>query len=170
MNTFLQALLRLFTAIFGATPAKPPEAPQRPAQRLLDLSLLKEFEGLRLSAYKDVGGVWTIGYGHTKTAKEGMRITEAGAEALLLEDIAWVTAAIDRYVKVQITDNQYSALVSFIYNVGAGAFRGSTMLRHINNKSFNLASDEFPKWNKVKGKTVKGLTNRRLKEQELFRK
>lgn len=136
----------------------------------LNLDLIKEFEGLRLESYQDIGGIWTVGYGHTKTARPDMRITKAGAEALLRDDIRWVTEAIERFVSVPLNDNQYAALVSFIYNVGAGAFRSSTMLRHLNSKSYKLAGDEFPRWNKVKGVEVRGLTNRRLKEQELFRK
>jgi len=144
--------------------------PKTVSGRSVNLDLLKEFEGLRLESYQDIGGVWTIGYGHTKTARPDMRITKEGAEALLRDDIKWVTEAIERLVSAPLNDNQYAALVSFIYNIGAGAFSKSTMLRHLNSKSYKLAGDEFPRWNKVKGVTVRGLTNRRLKEQELFRK
>ena len=144
--------------------------PKTVSGRSVNLDLLKEFEGLRLESYQDIGGVWTIGYGHTKTARPDMRITKEGAEALLRDDIKWVTEAIERLVSAPLNDNQYSALVSFIYNIGAGAFSKSTMLRHLNSKSYKLAGDEFPRWNKVKGVEVRGLTNRRLKEQELFRK
>jgi len=158
-TNFLDFLKGLFS--------KPKEAP---SGRKLNLDLLKEFEGLRLEAYQDIGGVWTIGYGHTKTAKADMSITKAGADALLMGDIKWVTEAIERFVSVPLNDNQYSALVSLIYNIGEGAFRKSTLLRHLNNGDYRLASAEFPRWNKVKGVTVRGLTNRRLKEQELFRK
>ena len=136
-----------------------------------DVELIKEAEGLRLEAYLPTpNDVWTIGYGHTKTAKPGMKITHAGAEALLLHDLAWVETAIDTYVQVPLNQNQYDALASFIYNVGATAFRKSTLLRLLNAGDYDGAADQFPRWNKQKGKVLNGLTNRRQKEKTLFKK
>lgn len=136
-----------------------------------DVELIKEAEGLRLEAYLPTpNDVWTIGYGHTKTAKSGMRITKAGAEELLLHDLAWVEATIDKYVKVPLNQNQYDALASFIYNVGASAFRKSTLLKLLNAGDYEGAAEQFPRWNKQKGKVLRGLTARRQKEKTLFKK
>ena len=136
-----------------------------------DVELIKESEGLRLEAYLPTpNDVWTIGYGHTKTAKKGMRITLAGAEALLYQDLAWVEAAIDTYVQVPLNQNQYDAIASFIYNVGATAFRKSTMLKLLNAGDYDGAANQFPRWNKQKGKVLNGLTKRRQKEKTLFKK
>ena len=138
---------------------------------LHDVELIKESEGLRLEAYLPTpDDVWTIGYGHTKTAKKGMVITRKGAEALLLHDLKWVETAIDTHVQVPLNQNQYDALASFIYNVGATAFRKSTMLRLLNASDYEGAADQFPRWNKQKGKVLNGLTTRRQKEQTLFKK
>ena len=136
-----------------------------------DVELIKESEGLRLEAYLPTpNDVWTIGYGHTKTAKKGMKITLAGAEALLYQDLAWVEAAIDTYVQVPLNQNQYDAIASFIYNVGATAFRKSTMLKLLNAGDYDGAADQFPRWNKQKGKVLNGLTKRRQEENTLFKK
>ena len=136
-----------------------------------DVELIKESEGLRLEAYLPTpNDVWTIGYGHTKTAKKGMKITLAGAEALLHQDLAWVEAAIDTYVQVPLNQNQYDAIASFIYNVGATAFRKSTMLKLLNVGDYDGAANQFPRWNKQKGKVLNGLTKRRQEEKTLFKK
>ena len=136
-----------------------------------DVELIKESEGLRLVAYLPTpDDVWTIGYGHTKTAKPGMKITHAEAEALLLQDLAWVEAAIDMYVQVPLNQNQYDALASFTYNLGATALRKSTLLRLLNAGDYDGAADQLPRWNKQKGKVLNGLTKRRQKERALFLK
>ena len=136
-----------------------------------DVELIKESEGLRLKAYLPTpNDVWTIGYGHTKTAEKGMSITKAGAEALLLHDLAWVETAIDTYVQVPLNQNQYDAIASFIYNVGATAFRKSTMLKLLNAGDYEGAANQFPRWNKQKGKVLNGLTKRRQEEKTLFKK
>lgn len=139
------------------------------------LSLIKEFEGLELEAYADPVGVWTIGYGHTAAAgppapKKGMKITVQQAEALLLNDLVKYENAVRKYVKVPLNDNQYGALVSFTYNLGPGNFANSTLLRRVNAKDFVGAAREFGKWNKAKGKILKGLTRRRAAEAALFKK
>ena len=94
------------------------------------LDLIKSFEGLELKAYMPTPNDRpTIGYGHTKGVKMGMKITEERADALLVQDLAWVEAAVAKKVTVPLTQPQYDALCSFIYNVGAGAFGKSTLLR-----------------------------------------
>lgn len=133
-----------------------------------DVDLIKKWEGLELEAYRDVGGIWTIGYGHTKTAKQGMVITEGQAEELLWRDVEWAEAAVDQLVTVPLNFDQKSALVSFVYNVGRGAFAGSTLLRKLNAGDYYGAGRELLRWNKVKGKYVQGLMNRRKDELQRF--
>jgi lysozyme len=130
--------------------------------------LIKEFEGLRLTAYTCPAGVWTIGYGHTKGVKQGMKIDQATADRLLDVDIVDVARSIRKLVKVDLNDNQAQALVSFIFNVGARAFSNSTLLRKLNNKDYAGASSEFDKWVYAKGKKLPGLVRRRKAEKELF--
>ncbi len=96
--------------------------------------VFKQWEGLRLNAYKDAIGVWTIGYGHTNSAGkpfiyEGMTITEKQAEELLCQDLRQFENVVERAVTVSLTDEQFAALVSFCYNVGTGAFCNSTLLK-----------------------------------------
>lgn len=132
------------------------------------LDLIKQFEGLRLKAYKCPAGVWTIGYGHTKTVKPYQVITEAEATKLLIKDLAWVEDAVDKHVTVFLNQPQYDALCSFVYNVGATAFRRSTLVRLLNAGDYEGAEQQFKRWNKAGGKVLKGLTRRREAERALF--
>lgn len=138
------------------------------------LELIKYFEALRLEAYTDQPGVWTIGYGTTRGVIKGMKITKEKAEELLMDDIKYFQNGINKLIKVSLNQNQYDAIVSFVYNVGLGSFKASTMLRMINLKNFLGASDQFTRWVYITilGKKVvsRGLRNRRLKERELFLK
>tara|TARA_R110000824_G_scaffold63129_1_gene166360 strand:- start:272 stop:799 length:528 start_codon:yes stop_codon:yes gene_type:complete len=137
--------------------------------RIKDVAMIKKSEGLRLVAYLPTpNDVWTIGYGHTETAAEGMKITKKGADALLLQDLAWVEDAVNDLVKVDINQNQYDALCSFVYNLGKTNFKNSTLLRLLNEGDYQGAADQLPRWNKQKGKVLRGLTIRRKEEQELF--
>jgi GH24 family phage-related lysozyme (muramidase) len=132
---------------------------------------IKKHEALRLEAYLPTpNDVWTIGYGHTKTAKKGMRITERGAEELLKGDIAWAEAAVRNRVKVPLNQNQFDALVSFVFNVGETAFASSTLLRLLNQGKYQEAADQLLRWDKQKGKVLRGLTRRRAEERSLFLK
>lgn len=137
------------------------------------VELIKEFEGCRLTAYKCPAGVWTIGYGHTgtvdgKAVASGMTITAAKATELLKKDLAKFEAAVNSYVTAPITQNMFDALVSFAYNCGSGALKGSTLLKKLNTKDYDGAAAEFPKWNKAGGKVLKGLVRRRERERQLF--
>jgi lysozyme len=133
------------------------------------IDLIKKHEGLRLEAYLPTpNDVWTIGYGHTHTTKQGMKITEKQAEALLRRDIAWAEKAVNNLVVVPLTQNQFDALVSFTFNVGEGAFGSSTLLRLLNSRDYEGAANQFPRWNKQKGKVLCGLTRRREEERKLF--
>jgi lysozyme len=137
--------------------------------KIKNISLIKKHEGLRLEAYLPTpNDVWTIGYGHTHTTKQGQKITEAQAETLLRKDIAWAEEAVNESVVVPLTQNQFDALVSFVFNVGAGAFGSSTLLRLLNSKDYEGAANQFLRWNKQKGVALKGLTKRREEERKLF--
>jgi len=137
--------------------------------KIKNISLIKKHEGLRLEAYLPTpNDVWTIGYGHTHTTKQGQKITEAQADALLRKDITWAEKAVNNLVVVPLTQNQFDALVSFVFNVGEGAFGTSTLLRLLNSKDYEGAANQFLRWNKQKGKILNGLTKRREEERNLF--
>lgn len=137
------------------------------------LELIKTHEGLRLKAYKCPSGVWTIGYGHTSAAgglevNEKTVITQAGAEHLLRLDLENFEDIVRKAVKVELTDNQFSALVSFVYNVGETNFRKSSVLSVVNQKRFDLVPAKLALWNKGGGKVLPGLVRRRADEAALF--
>ena len=138
------------------------------------LNLIKEFEGLRLKPYKDAVGISTIGYGNTyyedgrKVSLSDPAITEERATELLKMVVKRYEDAINRYVQVPITQNQFDALVSFAYNVGNENVRKSTLMKLLNRKQYTEAADQLLRWNKAGGKTLKGLTRRRQAERTLF--
>jgi lysozyme len=131
-------------------------------------ALIKFFEGFRASAYYDAVGVPTIGYGTTTGVKMGQTITEAQGEALLQADLRKFEAGVDKLVTVTLTQEQFDALVSFSYNLGLGNFGSSTLLKLVNAGRFDLAKDQFIRWNKAGGKVLDGLTKRRQAEATLF--
>ena len=132
------------------------------------LNLIKQWEGLRLEAYLCPAKVWTIGYGHTATAKKGMSISEAEAVNLLRGDLARFQRCVENAVTVSLNDNQFAALVSFCFNVGEGAFKGSTLLKKLNAGNYDAVSSELARWNKVGNKVNNGLANRRAAEAGLW--
>jgi lysozyme len=145
--------------------------------KVSNIDLIKESEGLVLKAYLPTANdVWTIGYGHTKGVKPGQIITKETAEKYLREDLVWVEAVIDKWIKVSINQNQYDALASLIFNIGESQFIGSSVLRWLNAGNITQAADSFVLWNKQRNKTsgklevLNGLTKRRQKEKELFLK
>lgn len=176
MAKLIEALIKVLALIFGGkstkeTAPKVGKVSVKGKMRIKNIDMIKKHEGLRLEAYMPTpNDVWTIGYGHTKTAKPGMKITKEKAEELLRGDISWVEASIERNVKVPLTQNQYDALASLIYNIGAGAFARSTLLKMLNAGDYEGAADQFLRWDKQKGKVLRGLTNRRREERELFLK
>lgn len=151
-------------------PRKPidPVVPRTRQTNSSGVNLIKSFEGLRLKAYQDAVGVWTIGYGTTRGVKPGQEISEAQAEALLKTDLARFERDVSQAVRVPINDNQFAAIVSFTYNVGSGAMRSSTMLRKLNRRDIYGAANEFPRWNRAGGRVLAGLTRRRNAERALF--
>ena len=137
------------------------------------LEKLKQWEGLKTKAYKDAGGVWTIGYGHTAMAGspvpyQGQVITAAEAESILLKDLVQYEAAVENNVKVKLTDNQFAALVSFVYNIPLASFKKSTLLKKLNAGNYDAVPTELMKWTKAGGKKIQGLVNRRRAEGYLW--
>ena len=138
------------------------------------INVLKGFEGLRLEAYQDIGGVWTIGYGHTSAAggmkvDKGLIITNEQAEQLLKDDLARMTyPVIKRWVDVPLTQGQFDALASFTYNLGEGQVSKSTLLKLLNNQDYQGAANEFERWVYAGNTKVNGLIRRRENERELF--
>ena len=133
------------------------------------LDLIRNAEGLRLAAYLCPAGILTIGYGHTgPDVKTGQKITAEQANELLVKDVERFEKAVSELVTVPIKQGMFDALISFSFNLGAGALKGSTLLKKLNAHDIAGAADEFLKWNKAKGKVLKGLTERRERERELF--
>jgi len=135
--------------------------------------LLKESEGLELTAYRDTGGVLTIGWGHTgPDVLPGMQISMDTAEIILANDLIECYECIENYVDVPLSQGQYDAITDFIFNLGCGAFKSSTLLRLLNQGDYDGARKQFPRWchGKVGGKLVKleALVIRRAKEAQLF--
>ncbi|GLG81674.1 lysozyme [Acinetobacter calcoaceticus] len=131
------------------------------------------FEGLKLSAYDDSTGVWTIGYGTTrypngKRVSEGDRCTLEQAKAYMQHDLKIFERAVNSSVKVPLKQNQFDALVSLTYNIGVGAFKHSTLLKKLNSGDYKEAANQFDVWVNAGGKRLKGLVNRRAMEKKLF--
>ena len=132
------------------------------------IALIKQFEGCRLQAYQDSVGVWTIGYGSTTDVAPGQIITQAQAEQRLLEDVKHAEACVNGAVTVPLTQNEFDACVSFVFNLGCGNFRKSTLLRKLLDSDYDGASLEFRRWDKAGGQVLAGLTRRRAAEERLF--
>lgn len=140
------------------------------------LELVKKWEGLELKAYQDSAGVWTIGYGHTSGVRSTDTITAKQAEGFLASDLALAAASVDRLVTVPLSENQRGALTSFVFNLGAGALAGSTLLKLLNAGNYDAVPAELAKWVKAtdaatgKKVTLPGLVNRRAAEAGLWAK
>jgi lysozyme len=138
------------------------------------IDIIKKFEGCKLSAYKDIVGVWTIGWGNTyyengSKVQPDDKITQARAEALLLITVTKFWNEVKKLVKSPVNDNQFAALVSFAYNLGIGALNKSTLLKLVNaNPNDKQIANEFMKWVNAGGKPSNGLINRRRAELHLY--
>ena len=132
------------------------------------LELIKRFEGVRLSAYDDGVGVWTIGVGHTKGVKPGDVSTAEQVDQWLREDAQEAEQAVNRLVRSPLSQAQFDALVSFVFNLGAGALERSTLLKRLNGRDYDAAANEFLRWNIAGGRVLAGLTKRRIAERMLF--
>lgn len=139
------------------------------------VDLICDFEGLRLNAYDDGVGVWTIGFGTTIypggiKVKKGDVCTEAQAKAYMAHDLKKFELAVNTAVTVALNQNQFDALVSLAYNIGTGAFGKSTLVKKLNAGDFKGAADQFNVWINAGGKKMQGLVNRRAREKALFLK
>ncbi len=145
--------------------------------------LLQQWEGVRLNAYKDSAGLLTIGVGHLLTKSElssgkidingesvkyGNGLTSDQADALLAQDLKPAETTVNNNVKVELNQNQFDTLVSFTFNVGGGAFKGSTLLKKLNNGQYGEVSGQLMRWDKAGGKVVPGLEKRRKNEVKLW--
>ena len=134
------------------------------------LSLIKKFEGCELEAYKCAAGVWTIGYGSTKGVKEEDTLTQEEADNLLLHEMQEYEGYINELVKAPLEQNQFDALVSWVFNLGPANLKASTMLKFLNAGDYHLIPSQIKRWNKAGGKVLEGLIRRREAEALLFEK
>ena len=142
---------------------------------LFGIDLICGFEGLRLKAYDDGVGVWTIGFGttvypHGIRVKKGDTCTEAQAKAYMAYDLKKFESAVNNVVTVPLNQNQFDALVSLAYNIGTSAFSKSTLVKKLNADDSRGAAEQFDVWVNAGGKRMQGLVNRRAKENEVFLK
>ena len=136
------------------------------------IKALEGREGFRGKAYKDTAGIWTYGFGTIKVngvpVKEGDIISLQTAEACMRSDIKWAEGAVNKLVKVPLTQNQFDALVSFTYNLGSSALEHSTLLRYLNAGKYKDAASQLLAWVYSGGKVTPGLVNRRKSEYSQF--
>ena len=132
------------------------------------ISLIKKFEGCRLLAYQDSVGVWTIGYGHTRGISRNDKISQEQADTFLLHDIELAVKDVNRLVKVTLNSNQFDALVSFTFNLGARNLSSSTLLKKLNAGQTDMAANEFGRWIFAGERISSGLVKRREAEKNLF--
>ena len=132
------------------------------------ISLIKKFEGCKLEAYQCAAGVWTIGYGSTKDVKEGDTLTQKEADNLLLHEMQEYEGYIKELVKIPLKQNQFDALVSWVFNLGPANLKASTMLKFLNAGDYHLIPSQIKRWNKANGKVLEGLIRRREAEALMF--
>lgn len=136
------------------------------------IALIQQFEDCELSSYRDIGGVWTVGYGHTRDAHPEQHITQEEAMVFLRDDLRHVEGVLTAAIKRPVTQSQFDACCALAFNIGVGNFTRSTLLQRLNSGDTAGAAAQFAVWNKatVNGqrKEVAGLTRRRAAEAELF--
>jgi len=132
------------------------------------LALIKKFEGCELTAYQCSAGVWTIGYGHTKSVTEGMEITNDIANEMLEAEVCEYENYINQHVSVPLKQNQFDAMVSWVYNLGPANLISSTLLKVLNAGDYDGVPAQIKRWNKAGGQTLDGLIRRREAEALLF--
>ena len=133
------------------------------------LALIKKFEGCELEAYQCSAGVWTIGYGHTKDVQKGDVWSQSHAEHMLEVELHEYESYINEYVTVALSQNQFDALVSWVYNLGPANLKSSTMLKVLNSGEYEDVPAQIKRWNKAGGKVLEGLIRRREAEACLFK-
>ena len=131
-------------------------------------ALTERFEGCALMPYQDPVGVWTDGYGNTHNVTPGVPVTQAQAQADLERNIQSAVNVVNANVTVPLTQGEFDALVDFVFNLGAGNFESSTLLRFLNTGDYADAAAQFPRWDLAGGQVVSGLLNRRIAEENEF--
>lgn len=139
-----------------------------PLSQVDESELIKKWEKCRLKAYLDGGGVWTIGWGHTKFVRQGDTCTQEQADEWLQEDLFWALQALKLFQATPLAPKMRQALLSFIYNVGGAAFLKSTLAKYLSIQDYQNAANELLKWNKDNGRVIQGLKNRREDERRVF--
>lgn len=134
------------------------------------LHLTQQFESCRLIPYKDGGGVWTDGWGNTHNVDPSKPITQAKADADLLANIQVAVSAVNILVSCPLDQEEFDALVDFVFNIGYGQFKTSTLLRKLNALDYHGAAEEFENWDMDNGKHIAGLLRRRIADKDLFKK
>ena len=138
------------------------------------LDFIKKFEGEVLRVYKDPVGLWTLGCGHLltpgekKTFKLGQKISRELSDEYLTKDLTWAAKAVETMVKVPLTENQKTALISLTFNIGKSAFARSSCLAFLNKGNYKISAQRILLWNTAQGKVLKGLVRRREAEKALF--
>lgn len=132
------------------------------------VELIKHFEGCRLEAYLCPAGIWTIGYGHTLDVKEGDRVDQEAAEAFLIEDLEEFEDHVQRLVEVDLSQDQFDALVSWTFNLGYGNLAASTLLAKLNDGLYDEVPEQIKRWTRAGGRVLEGLVKRRDAEAALW--
>lgn len=133
------------------------------------IDFIIQFEGLQLCAYEDQNGIWTVGYGSTGgDIKENTKFTLEEAKNRLLKDLDSICLILSKWVKAKVNENQVTALLSFVYNIGAGNFHNSSVLKYLNECNYTACAEAFLLWNKVGLQINRGLVRRRQAERTLF--
>lgn len=132
------------------------------------IKLVKAFESLKLQAYQDEVGVWTIGYGHIEQVASGQTITAEVAEEFLKEDLAWAEDAVNRYVKIPLEQHQFDSLVSLVFNIGSHAFADSTFQQLLKYNKPEYIGGQFCRWIMAGKKISNGLVMRRGIEGKVY--
>jgi lysozyme len=132
------------------------------------LALIKHFEGCRLEAYLCPAGVWTIGYGHTRSVRDSDVIDQEAAEAFLIEDLEEFEGYVNSMTEVALRQHEFDALVAWVFNLGPGNFKESTLLNRINYGPISDVPSQIKRWNKAGGKVLEGLVKRRAAEAALW--
>ncbi len=130
--------------------------------------MIEASEGFDAASYKDQRNIWTIGFGHTTGVVAGMTCTREQADAWMAEDLATAEYAVNSSVNVPLNQNRFDALVSLAYNIGAGAFEKSTLVKLLNERDYIGAENQFLVWCRTNGKVNPGLLARRQREMKLF--
>ena len=133
------------------------------------ISLIKKFEGCELYAYQCSANVWTIVYGHTKDVEPGMQITQEDAEQMLVDELHEYENYINEYVTAPLSQNQFDAMVSWVYNLGPANLKASTLLKVLNAGDYEGVPAQLKRWNKAGGEILDGLIRRREAEARLFK-